>query len=262
MPPRKRPAKNWGQAIKSTKDVSNVKLNILLWGASGVGKTHFIGTAPRPFVIAAEKGTLTLYKEDIPFFQLTDEMAVYDTVMLILQSAERKEKVFKYDEEGNITDEVLVDFGEIDTIAIDSVWKLNEMLLLEICDEANKTKATFDEWGILLTKMSKIISRIVAIDYNSIVTIGQAVKKDELEEDEKLMEFNMRGSYRHQIAYEFDFNLYLNCETRGTRSEYVAYTSEENKRTAKSRVAVPRRLVDPKFSQLWDAVQAELGKSA
>ena len=261
MPPRKRPTGKWAQGIRSTRDVSRQKLNILIWGASGVGKTRFLGTAPRTFIIATEKGTLTLYKEDIPFFQITEDMPVFDMVMLILQSAERKEKVFKIDEDGNETDEVLVDFAEIDTIAIDSVWKLNEMILTELCDVANRDKASFDEWGLLLAKMSKIIARLIAMDYHSIITIGQAVKKDEMEEDEKVMEFNMRGSYRHQIAYEFDFNLYFAEETRGTRSEYVAYTKDANKRTAKSRVPLPPKLVNPNFDMIWDVVQAEL-KSA
>lgn len=258
MAPRRRPARSWGQGIKSTKDVTKQKLNILLWGASGVGKTHFIGTTPRVFVIATERGTLTLHSKDIPFFQVTDDMPVFDMIMLILQSAEKKEKVFKIDEEGNVTDELLVDFGEIDTIAIDSVWKLNEMLLLELCDNANRDKASFDEWGLLLTKMSKIIARLIAIDFHSVITIGQAVKKDEMEEDEKVMEFNMRGSYRHQIAYEFDFNLYMATEASGTRLNYVAFTSEENKRSAKSRVKLPRKLKDPSFDVIWGAVQTEL----
>lgn len=258
MPPRRKPTRNWGQAIKSTRDVAKQKLNILLWGATGVGKTHFIGTAPSVFIIATEKGTLTLHNKDIPFFQVTDDMPVFDMLMMIFQSAEKKEKVFKVDEEGEVTDELLVDFALIETIAIDSVWKLNEMLLLELCDNANRDKASFDEWGLLLTKMSKIISRLVAMDFHSIITIGQAVKKDEMEENEKVMEFNMRGSYRHQIAYEFDFNFYMATEAQGTRLSYVAYTKEENKRSAKSRVELPRKLVNPKFQTVWDAVQKEL----
>src|SRR3546814_16890898 len=43
-----------------------VGIIILVFGKSGVGKTRFISTMPRPLVISSERGNLSLRKHDIP----------------------------------------------------------------------------------------------------------------------------------------------------------------------------------------------------
>lgn len=245
---RTRPGRKWGKLVKSTKDVAEKKLKILVWGGPGTGKTHLIGTAPNPFVIAAEDGVLTLHKYDIPYFKLTDSMAIYETVLMIIESAVKKEKV-EIDDEGTV-----IDFAEIETIALDSAWMLNARLTREIKEETGKDKFQHGEWGLLLDRMQKCITDLLESDFHIICTMGEAVKSDEMDDQKKQITFNMQGSFRNQIAYLFDFNLTTSKEVKGRRTEYKIHTNDENNRSAKSRVELPLQVIDPSFKKIYDPV--------
>ncbi len=235
---RKRVGRAWAESVKQTSNIADKKLNILLWGASGSGKTRFMGGAKKPFIIAAEDGVLTLKDKDIPYYLLKSDEKVYDTVLAIIDSAKKK----------------LDGFEEIETICIDSLWKLNQMLFDEILDEAGLEKAgSFAEWGVLQTRISKVVSALLAMDYHIVASVGEKLKEDKLTEA-LLPAFNFSGSYADQVAYEFDFNLYLTTKAKGHRLEYVAYSKPENKRNAKSRVDLPREIKDLSFDWLWGEI--------
>jgi len=186
-----------------------------------------------------------MHRSHIPYATIDGTMQVYETIMAILDSA-RKEK------DG---------FEEIDTIVLDSVWKLSDLLLDEILEEQGNTgKAQFEQWGELLTRMSKIVDGFIASKYHFIATVGEAIRQDDMDKEEKVVSFNFSGSYRNRIAYSFDFNLYLEAKKRGQRTEYFAYSQEENKHNAKSRVTMPRQLSDPSFKQLQDLVNQGLAE--
>jgi len=238
---RKRVGRDWSTRVKRTDQVGDKKLNILLWGKPGSGKTRFMGTAPKPFIIAAEDGVLTLANKEIPYYLLQDDEAVFDTVMQIVNDARKKVNGFE----------------DIETICIDSVWKLNKMLLDEIMDDAGKDKPEFDHWGTLKTRISKIVEAFLKMDYHLICSVGEKAKEDKLTEV-LTPSFNFAGSYADQIAYEFDFNLYMVKKARGQRIEFMTYALDENKRTAKSRVELPREMKDVDFTFIYEKVQSVL----
>lgn len=186
-----------------------------------------------------------MHKSHIPFITIDGTMQVYETIMAILDSARKKKDGFE----------------EIQTIVLDSVWKLSDLLLDEIMEETGNTgKAQHDQWGELLTRMSKIIDGFSASPYHFIATSGEATRQDEMDKDEKVVTFNFSGSYRNRLAYSFDFNLYMVAKKKGMRTEFLAYSQEENKRTAKSRVNMPRQIVDPSFDTIQGLVTAGLEK--
>lgn len=251
---RTRPGRKWGQLVKMTNDVKAKKLKILVWGGPGTGKTHLIGTAPKPFVIAAEDGVLTLHKFKIPYFKLDDSMAIYETFLMIVESAVKKEKV-EIEVDGKPE---VIDFAEIETIALDSAWMLNSRLTREIKEECGKEKFQHDQWGLLLDRMQKCITDLLESDYHIICTMGEAVKADEMDDQKKQVTFNMQGSFRNQIAYLFDFNLTTFKESVGRRTNYKLFTNDENNRSAKSRVDLPKEIVDPTFSKIYEPTMKAL----
>lgn len=219
-------------------------MKILLSGAPGSGKTHFIGTAPNPFVLAAEDGLLTLHKFDIPFIKITDDMAVYEDFLEILQAAKERRKIDNGD--GTFTD-----FSEIDTLCLDSVWMLNTRLKKEILESGYIKNAQKDLWGALLDQIKDCILKLLDMDYHIIATVGEAVKTDEMDSEEKVISYNFQGSFRNEIGYLFDFNLYMVKESRGRNMIYKCYTNDENNRSAKARIGgLPREMVNPTFNDI------------
>lgn len=246
---RTRLKRNWGDNIKMTNDVANKKVKVLVSGGPGAGKTHLIGTAPNPFVLATEDGVLTLHKFSIPYIKIDDTMAVYEDFLAILRAAREKQVV----ELGN--GEVL-DFGKIETICLDSVWMLNSRLKKEILESGSIRNAQKDLWGVLLDQIKDCVLQLIDLDYHVIVTVGEAVKNDEMDSDEKIITYNFQGSFRNEIGYLFDFNLYMKKEQRGRNTVYKCYTNDEDNRTAKARIGgLPKEMIDPKFSDLIEHLE-------
>ena len=237
---RKRVGRTWAEDIRTTSNVADKKLNILTWGREGTGKTQFMGTCPKPFIIAAEDGVLTLHNEEIPYYLLKDDEKIFDTVMQVIDDAKKGLGIFE----------------DIETICIDSMSKLNSMIFEEIKEEVGDTKG-YVIYEMLLTRMTKINSALVSAPYHYVISVGEAVKEDRLTETLRPV-FNMTGSFRDQLAYEFDLNLYMAKKSRGAREEWIAYTSDENKRSAKSRVTLPREIKNLTFNYLWTEIQKEL----
>lgn len=247
MPQRKRLGRSWGENVKHTNDVENIRVHVLAWGMAGSGKTHLIGTAPKPFVIAPEKGLLTLHRDDIPYIEIDDDMAIYDAVMTIFDSIEKRDPSLG------------VDFDKVETLAIDSLWKLAQMIKEEIDETA---KDSYKAWDMLATRMNKIVSKSQSLGFHTIATSGEAVKADKMDESLMLPVPNMQGGFRDQVMYLYDINLYMKEIVRGRNRTWKAYTRPENKRTAKSRVHLPDEMDNPSFQTIIDEVKKGLKENS
>jgi hypothetical protein len=67
--------------IKSTADIKPDAMKFVVYGASGVGKTKLLSTAPDPFIISAESGLLSIAGSDIPYCEvrtMDDMEAAYE----------------------------------------------------------------------------------------------------------------------------------------------------------------------------------------
>jgi hypothetical protein len=56
--------------VHSTKDVTVNGVKMMVYGASGVGKTVLTTTCPNPIIISAEKGLLSLSDFDYPYIEV------------------------------------------------------------------------------------------------------------------------------------------------------------------------------------------------
>lgn len=241
---RKRLGKDWSDKIKLTNNVKDKKVKMLVSGGPGSGKTHLIGTAPNPFVIASEDGVLTLHKYEIPYIKLDDSMAVYEDFLEILRAARDKKSM-------DLGDGKVLDFAKIETLCLDSVWMLNSRLKKEILETGNMRNAQKDLWGVLLDKIKDCVLQLIDMDYHIIVTVGEAVKSDEMDAEEKIITYNFQGSFRNEIGYLFDFNLYMVKEQRGRNTVYKCFTNDENNRTAKARIGgLPKEMINPSFQDI------------
>lgn len=241
---RKRLGRSWGDQIKMTNNVKDKKVKMLVSGGPGSGKTHLFSTAPNPFVLATEDGVLTLHKFAIPYIKIDDGMTVYEDFLEILRAARERRKI-------DMGEGKVLDFAEIDTLCLDSVWMLNSRLKKEILESGNIRNAQKDLWGILLDQIKDCILQLIDMDYHIIVTVGEAVKTDEMDTEEKIITYNFQGSFRNEIGYLFDFNLYMVKEPRGRNTIYKCYTNDENNRSAKARIGgLPKEMINPSFQDI------------
>ena len=195
---------------------------------------------------------LTIVGNSIPFIQLDPEYEIFNTVMAILNSARKGEKVL--DEQGK----VLVDFSDVETIAVDSITKLNDLLIQEI-EEVNGVMRMQD-WGVLRSRIASINSTLMSLKYNTLITGGEAIKDDQEDADKVRATLNMQGGYRDVIMYEYDFNIYMKTIPRGRSVKYMAYTQDMNKRTAKSRADLDPEIENLTYTMIAEAVKAKLSK--
>lgn len=121
-----------GIQLKRTGDKENKYVNFLTYSSAGNGKTTLIKTLPKPVILSAEGGLLSIKDSDIPYIEIAnidDLMAAYEWC----KSDEAK---------------------EFESIALDSISEIAEVVLA-----AEKAKASDPRqaYGALIDQMSQII---------------------------------------------------------------------------------------------------------
>lgn len=247
---RERPRKSWAEDIVMTNDIDSIKLKLLLKGGTAVGKTTFMGSADDLFVIDAESGLLTLFREEIPSYPLARKAKgkYFDRTMAILDSIENNE------------DMGFVNFANIKAIGLDSASKLNELLLMDIMKKAGVTKASFDEWGELNYQIAQIMNRLIQMDKHFICTTGEATKVDD--NGRVTHTLNMRGSYKDFIEHEFDFVLWMQKEDspRGGSTYFTTGQSMQGRNGKMRGIELPKKMENPTFNYVYDFIKAEIEK--
>jgi phage nucleotide-binding protein len=57
-------------SVKRTRDLTKSGVKLLVYGAAGAGKTSLITTLPKPIVLSAEAGLLSIQDADLPFVEI------------------------------------------------------------------------------------------------------------------------------------------------------------------------------------------------
>lgn len=92
--------------ILSTKGAESQSINILAYGVAGCGKTYMIRTLPRPVVLSAEGGLLSLADVDIPYIQVLSMKDLDEAYAMLLGNRD-----------------------QYDSIAVDSISEVAEVML-------------------------------------------------------------------------------------------------------------------------------------
>lgn len=90
--------------LKNTKNAAHNGVKILGYGRAGVGKTTLIRTLPKPLVISAEGGMLSLSASDIPYIEVS--------------SVEELQEAYTFAAE-----------SDYESIAVDSISEIAEVIL-------------------------------------------------------------------------------------------------------------------------------------
>ncbi len=121
--------------IKSTKEHANEKINMLVYGPSGAGKTTLIKTLPHPIVLSAEGGLLSLSSEDIPYIEVRSIEDLREAYTWLFSSSES---------------------SIYESVSLDSISEIGEVVLAQMLRTHRDGRAAYGELASTMTTMIRM----------------------------------------------------------------------------------------------------------
>jgi phage nucleotide-binding protein len=115
--------------LKSTKDFHQNGVKLIVYGASGAGKTSLIKTLPNPIIISAESGLLSITDSDIPYIEVTTMEELSEAYDYVIKS-------------------------DYESIALDSISEIAEVIL---SNEKRKSKDPRQAYGAMQDIVADLI---------------------------------------------------------------------------------------------------------
>jgi len=94
--------------LKRTKEATAQAVKLLVYGQAGAGKTSLIPTLPKPVILSAEGGLLSIADTNLQFIEITSMQELQEAYKWLTSSAEA---------------------GEFQSVALDSISEIAEVVL-------------------------------------------------------------------------------------------------------------------------------------
>lgn len=217
--------------LQTTRNVSANGLKCLVYGAAGAGKTTLIKTMPKPLILSAEGGLLSLADVDIPYIEVGD--------------METLKEAYAYARD-----------SEYETIALDSLSEIAEVVLNA---EKKTAKDPRQAYGALQDVMGEMIRAFRDLPGKHVLFTAGLEKA--IDEQGRVMYApSMPGNKLGQsLPFFFDLVFALRAE-KGKDGAVVRalMTETDGLWQAKARTTAERRL-DPYEAPDMSAIIAKLG---
>ena len=179
--------------IKSTKDIATDHgIRAVVYGFSGVGKTVLCSTAPKPIILSAEDGLLSLHGKDIPFIEVKSIQDI-----------------------GNAFD-FLKNNGDYETICLDSLSEIAETVLNEFKKENKDGRQAYMQ---LSQAVTALIRNFRDLPNKNVVFVAKAKKEIDDESGTSSIEPFAPGQViKFQLPYMTDEVFYMDVDRKGVRS--------------------------------------------
>jgi energy-coupling factor transporter ATP-binding protein EcfA2 len=173
--------------LKNTADVSANGVKVMVYGHAGAGKTTLAATMPRPIIISAEGGLLSIKDAGLPYIEVN--------------SMESLREAFEY---------VSGEHGaEFESVVLDSISEIGEVVLIH---EKAVNKDGRAAYGEMAAQMTSIIRSFRDLSGKHVLMTAK-VEKAQDETGRILYSPSMPGSkVGQQLPYFFDEVLALRVE--------------------------------------------------
>ena len=132
-------------------------IKILVYGRAGTGKTTLCGTAPKPIILSAESGLLSLRRVSLPVIEIDEIQDVYDAYNWIVENGQKQ---------------------GIQTICLDSLSEISEKVLTAA---KKKIRDPRHAYGTLIDEMIPLVKAFRDLKgYNVVVTCKETADKNEV----------------------------------------------------------------------------------
>ncbi len=195
-------------SIKSTSDVKVNGIKAVVFGFAGSGKTRLCSTAPKPIIISAESGLLSLADQDIPYIEVK-------TIKDIGQAY------------GMIKDN-----DEFQTICIDSISEITEVVVAEFIRDPD-IKDGRQAYGKLSEAMMPLIRNFRDIRGKNVIFTSKARRFEDELTGRVVIEPMLPGRVvPTNLPYMVDELFYMDVDRKGNR---ILVTGPEGGIIAKDR---------------------------
>lgn len=171
--------------IKSTKDCSIDKLNILIYAPSSYGKTKSLGTLPgKTLIVSLESGLLSLKDKDIDVVEIEGKNGVEKLTNLRNLLGEIKE-------------------SDYDNVCFDSLTEIAECFVDYAKHQFPDARQALPMWGSYKESFKNFIKYVRDMDKNIVYTCLDKTIRDEI--GVKFSVPKVSGSLAEELPAFFDF---------------------------------------------------------
>lgn len=210
-------------------------IKVCTHGRSGAGKTKLAATAPRPLILSAEAGTLSIAKENIPMIVINSMDDVIDAYNWIVKSAEAK---------------------NFDTICLDSISEIAEKCL---STQKAKAKDPRQAYGEMQDQIAVAIRMFRDLPGKNVYFSAKSELRQQ-PDGSSIYAPSMPGKIvGNGLAYYFDEFFYLGVgEVPGPPKSQYRYlqTNQDNMYDAKDRSGALDAIERPDLTYIFNKIRA------
>lgn len=211
--------------IQSSRGCHVDGIKAVIYGSSGVGKTVLCSTAPKPVIISAERGLLSLSNQDIPFVEVNTVKDIQDAY------------------------ELLKSHDDYETICIDSLSEISEAVLVELKKGVADGRQAYMK---LSEAMGGLIKNFRDIRGKNVVFIAKSKRVEDEEAGTSQFEPYIPGKILpFQLPYLVDEVLYYEVDRKGNRQ---LCTKASRKYVAKDRSGKLDEFESPDLTQIFNKI--------
>jgi hypothetical protein len=192
--------------IRSTSDQSINKLNVLIYGMPGAGKTRFLGSAAKRFktiIASAESGLLSLKN-------MKDETGAPIACDYV--------QIDKFEDLENLTRFLMAGTHDYTCLGIDSGTEIQQVCMDYILRQEGREKPQLQDWGTLNNKMVRMVRYFR--DMSKMNLIMTALAEEAKNEDTStVFKPLFQGQIQRTIAGYFDIVAYSFVKTKDAGAE-------------------------------------------
>lgn len=229
--------------IKNTSEIEFDAVKCVVYGGAGIGKTRLCATAPKPLIISAEEGLLSLSDVSCDFMEIK--------TLADLDSAYNQIKK--------------LDKGIYETIALDSLSEIGEVLLQEILPDFKDPRQAYAKLAQSMIPMLKKFRDLKG--YNTVFTVKQ---DDVLDEEGAFIGYDllMPGKQLNKhIPYLVDELFHMQIDRKGipylqTKPSRKSFAKDRSGALdPKGEFAIDAESV-PNLTELFDKIKTKKARKA
>jgi len=206
------------------------KLNVLVYGVPGVGKTVFAATFPKPLFVDIDLGLMSVAHKKVAYFRPVNHADLRSTM----------------------TVEVLYNF---ETIVVDSLTELHSFFLQEILRNANRDQAQLQDWGMAGERIVQFIMQLRKLPQHVVLICEERADKDE-ETGQISLGPALPGQLFKNVGRYVDLFFHMKMAVKDGKKGRYLITEPVGMAQGKDRSWALDKMEEPDFKVLWTKIAA------